>query len=93
MKYTKKPVTIDALEWTGINHRPMFEFLGGGRDEAVFTSNHNFYIEHRKVVGGLVIKTLEGEHIANVGDFIIKGIEGEFYPCKPSVFHKTYIKG
>jgi len=30
--------------------------------------------------------------IANVGDWIIKGVEGEFYPCKPSIFEKTYEK-
>ena len=36
--------------------------------------------------------TLEGFHIVCPGDWIIKGIEGEFYPCKPSVFEKTYEK-
>lgn len=25
-------------------------------------------------------------------DFIIKGVNGEFYPCKPSIFAKTYEK-
>ena len=44
------------------------------------------YIDHSKVTGGLVIKTLEGEHIASVGDYIIKGVNGEFYPCKPDIF-------
>ena len=24
------------------------------------------------------------------GDYIIRGVDGEFYPCKPSVFEKTY---
>lgn len=28
----------------------------------------NFYIDNWKVPGGLVIKTLEGEHLANIGD-------------------------
>ena len=27
MKYRKKPVVIDALQWTGKNHREMFDFL------------------------------------------------------------------
>ena len=36
------------------------------------------------------IDTLEGGHIVCVGDFIITGVEGEKYPCKPSVFWKTY---
>lgn len=27
MKYRKKPVVIDAVQWTGTNHREMFDFL------------------------------------------------------------------
>ena len=38
----------------------------------------------------MLIKTLEGNVLANVGDYIIKGVNGEYYPCKPDVFAKTY---
>ena len=27
MKYRKKPVVIDAVQWTGKNKREMFDFL------------------------------------------------------------------
>ncbi|MGD9381622.1 MAG: hypothetical protein PVI03_04185 [Candidatus Thorarchaeota archaeon] len=40
----------------------------------------------------LYIKTLEGVMKANRGDWIIKGIAGEIYPCKHSIFEKTYQK-
>ena len=92
MKYRKKPVVIDAIEWDGSNHRGMFEFLGGGSAEAISGYGDNFYIDHSKVEGGLIIKTLEGEHKASIGDYIIKGVSGEFYPCKPDIFHKTHEK-
>ncbi|WP_368485980.1 hypothetical protein [Niallia circulans] len=36
------------------------------------------------------ISTLEGDMIIDEGDYIITGVEGERYPCKPSIFHKTY---
>ena len=36
------------------------------------------------------IQTLEGIMRAVSGDWIIKGVEGEIYPCKPSVFEKSY---
>lgn len=91
MKYIKKPVIIEAVLWTGNNHREMFEFLGGNPDDYIQPSGKNFYINHNKVKGGLIIKTLEGEHIARIGDFIIKGVEGEYYPCKPAIFTKTYM--
>ena len=48
------------------------------------------YCDTRKREGGIIIKTLEGEHVASFGDFIIKGVKGEFYPCKPDIFKMTY---
>lgn len=27
MKYRKKPVVVDAVQWTGENQREMFDFL------------------------------------------------------------------
>ena len=90
MKYRKKPVVIEAVQWTGENHREIWDFLTGKTGERMTASGDNSYIDHSKVKGGLIIKTLEGEHIASIGDFIIKGISGEFYPCKPDIFEKTY---
>jgi hypothetical protein len=94
MKYRKKPVIIDAVQWTGENHREMFDFLTSDTfvNETMSVNGDHFYIDHTKVEGGLVIKTLEGEHIATIGDYIIKGIKGEYYPCKEDVFLQTYEK-
>ena len=90
MKYRKKPVEIEALQWDGSDHLSMFEFLDGSHRSSMASNGTNFYINHNKVQGGLVIKTLEGEHIANIDDWIIKGVKGEFYPCKPDIFKLTY---
>jgi hypothetical protein len=89
-KATKKPIKIDSHFWDDKNHRAMFEFLGGKADEYISLFGNHFYIDHDKVKGGLIIKTLEGEMIANIGDYIIKGVKGEFYPCKPDIFKLTY---
>lgn len=77
MKYRKKPVVIEAVQWTGENHAEMCEFI----DPEVLEI---------KPKEGVVIRTLEGEHHASPGDYIIKGVNGEFYPCKPGIFVKTY---
>lgn len=92
MMYRKKPVVIEAVLWTGENQREMFDFLTDGKktDDYMTASGDTFYIDHNKVKGGLIIKTLEGEHIASIGDYIIKGVAGEFYPCKPEIFEQTY---
>lgn len=75
--YRKKPVVIEAVQWTGENHAEMCEFI----------NPEVFEIIPRV---GLVIHTLEGDHHASPGDYIIKGVNGEFYPCKPDIFAKTY---
>lgn len=92
MKYKKKPVIIDAVQWTGKNHREMFDFLTENtfKEESMTVSGDHFYIDHNKVEGGLIIKTLEGEHLATIGDYIIRGVKGEYYPCKEDIFHQTY---
>lgn len=78
MKYRKKPVVIEAVQWDGGNLSEIAT-LGGARTyEQDFTSN------------GLVIKTLEGNMTAKPGDWIIKGVKGELYPCKPDIFEQTY---
>lgn len=92
MKYRKIPVVIEAIQWTGDNQREMFDFLTNYEktDDYMSVSGEHFVIDHNAVKGGLIIKTLEGNHVANIGDYIIKGIAGEFYPCKPDIFKDTY---
>ena len=75
--YRKKPVVVEAVQWTGENRAEMCEFI----DPEVFDI---------KPKEGLIIHTLEGDHHASPGDYIIKGVNGEFYPCKPDIFAKTY---
>ena len=73
------------------NHREMYDFLTSSRyANYIEFSGNNFYIDHAKGEGGLVIKTLEGDMFANIGDYIIKGVTGEYYPCKPDIFAITY---
>jgi hypothetical protein len=87
MKYRKKPVVIEAIQWTG-NTSEILLFCG---------SNAKYDVEDSawKVGKGiphetLTIHTLEGDMIASRNDYIIKGVNGEFYPCKPDIFDKTY---
>ncbi len=79
MKYRKKPVIIEAIQWTGRNWKQIDKFIGTGARHELF--------ECGRII---VISTLEGNHDALPGDWIIKGIKGEFYPCKPDIFEQTY---
>jgi hypothetical protein len=79
MKYRKKPVVIEAIQWTGENTVDIDTF-----------TNSNFVEVTRGGIKMLEIYTLEGTMKAHINDYIIKGVQGEFYPCKPKIFEETY---
>lgn len=87
MKYKKKPVVIEAVQWTGLNHEEVRAFC----PTAQFAySDAACEVGAGPVVTLLTIPTLEGDHRASYGDYIIKGVNGEFYPCKPDILKATY---
>jgi hypothetical protein len=88
MKYRKKPVVIEAFNWTGDKEQiedPIWIIEALKNDLAYFENQGTEQVK-------LCIRTLEGTMTTNRGDWIIKGVSGEFYPCKPDIFEKTYEK-
>ena len=79
-KYRKKPVEIEAIQFSGWNHDEIFDWI----NDNINSVQPICYKET------IQINTLEGVMTASVGDYIIKGIKGEFYPCKPDIFETTY---
>lgn len=86
MKYRKKPVTIEAVQWNGYNLDEIKQFTGSHADVKYDQSKDG------EIIADLFIHTLEGDLHASKGDYIIKGVRGEFYPCKPLIFMATYEK-
>jgi hypothetical protein len=94
--FRKKPVMIEAVQFLRII------FFEQGRHSIEFDTEETLPKWLRNamldgevapdVVGGgdLVVKTLEGRHLASPGDWIIRGVKGELYPCKPDIFAMTY---
>ncbi|MBX3380929.1 MAG: hypothetical protein KF805_12625 [Phycisphaeraceae bacterium] len=83
MKYRKKPVVIDAIQWLGDNEAELIRWMIPGDGSIVFP---------RAIMQktSITIPTREGTMIANPGDWIIRGVKGELYPCKPDIFAATY---
>ena len=88
MKYRKKPVVIEAIQWTGLNLEEIKSFVGESLQYDIIDTA--WQVGKGVPYVDMVIKTLEGNHVCTKGDFIIKGVHGEFYPCKPDIFEKTY---
>ena len=79
--YRKKPVVIEAIQYTG---KESVNTMTKQWGEAFCNA-----AEFDEVVG-LFICTLEGDMEATLKDYIIKGLENEFYPCKENIFDKSY---
>ena len=81
MKYRKKPVIIEAIQWTGLNLKEVEDFVGSDLEYNILSTGTHIAIK---------IKTLEGDMKCSKDDYVIKGVKGEFYPCKPDIFEATY---
>lgn len=88
MKFRKKPVVIEAFNWTADHNQTEDpKWIA----EAIKKGDVWFVGEGTEKVQ-MQIDTLEGVMTAKRGDYIIKGVQGELYPCKPDIFEMTYEK-
>ncbi len=77
-KYRKKPVVIEAIQYTGENKRDILEF-----------AKNNAWPE--TCSSAVIITTIDRNNARiDIGDWLLKGVVGEFYPCKPDIFEQTY---
>lgn len=82
MKYRKKPVIIEAVQFIDDDYGTLCAIGNLGLKPVIKTNKSG---EPK-----LSIQTLDREMIASIGDYIIKEVNGEFYPCKPDIFEKIY---
>jgi hypothetical protein len=82
MKYRKKPVVIEAVQYSASNGMR----IADAPSWLIDAISHGTLFER----GGMQIKTLEGNMLVRDGDWIIRGVKGELYPCKPDIFAATY---
>jgi hypothetical protein len=81
MKFRKRPVVIEAVQFNGLNADELVAFCGRAVRPVKSASADEAALE---------IHTREGTMRAMAGDWIIRGVQGEFYPCKPDIFAATY---
>lgn len=83
-QYRKKPVTIEAVQFDGLNPTEIKDFAGENCEVEIYDNDVTPPVAH------IIIHTLEGDMEVSKGDYVIKGVKGEFYPCKPDIFERTY---
>lgn len=79
--YVKKPISIEAEQ-----------ILTGDAEASPFVNeafrNGAIHFTDR----GFLVDTLEGHMFADYGAYLVRGIDGEYYPCKQTIFERSYDK-
>ena len=85
MKYRKKPVIVEAIQYTGKNYDEIAEWITGLSDNKDILSIHDngTYIR---------IQTLTDPIRLDYTDWIIRGTKNKIYSCGPEIFKATYEK-
>lgn len=80
MKFRKKPVVIDAVQW----------FKDGDHPAVIRCECATYGNCVCSQCGKAFVRTIEGPLHVSSGDWIITGVQGEHHPCKPDIFKATY---
>lgn len=83
MKYTKRSVVIEAIQYTG-DLKAVIAWVNA-------VSPAWAYRVSGMAGTDFCIETLEGNMVVREGDFVVCGVDGELYPVKPHIFEKTYV--
>ena len=92
MRVKKKPVEVEAYQWTKedaahLSAAPAWPNWLQQATELEVSEAGALWGGDKGLV---YITTLEGNHEVTVNDWIICGVKGELYPCKPDIFDMTY---
>jgi hypothetical protein len=85
-RYRKRPVEVDAIQWTGDNEAELITFTGN-RFEALEPEDRADDPEITAQVLDVLHSTWVG---VKTGQHIVRGVKGEFYPIAEDVLAETY---
>ena len=96
IRYAKKPLEANAIQWTGTNIAEMFAFLGGAPavDEGAEPIEQGpgvaFTAQHGRLEVRLIVDVPEGTTQAHVGEWIVADADGSFRPRAADAFVAKY---
>ena len=100
MKYKNKPITFEAIQWTGNNEKEVEEFIGEGNVKFTYKILDGYIVrevdERPKneddlcCVYASIRTTLEGYKTAKQGDFISKNLAEEINVHKQIIFGRDF---
>lgn len=87
VRYRKKPVEVDTIQWTGDNEAEVHAFTGPKNFHVIPAEAHG-------AAPGITASVYDRLHDTWVavytGQHIVRGVKGEYYPIAESVLAETY---
>jgi hypothetical protein len=80
-RFRKRPVEVEAIQWTGDNLAEVQEFTGGLFRTIVSVTDFTAQVHDKLHDTWVDLKT---------GQWVIRGVLGEFYPIDERVLADTY---
>lgn len=90
MKYRKKPLIVDAIQWDGQNQTDVIMFLEGIDARHIPDHGEHFELIKDRNDESFMFKTSFGRYVANIGDWFIRDSKGLRTPCTAGTFESTY---
>lgn len=92
MKYRKRPIVVEAVQWFKDGDHPAVKAFAKGHTGLYVTESWQQNYRERGFPYGVdyVIETLQGRMRVSPSDWIITGVRGEVYPVKDDIFRATY---
>jgi hypothetical protein len=88
-RWRKKPVVVEAVQWTGDNLDAVYE-LTGCENFDVLNGQDRANCDDPEATATVFDKLHSTWVLVFDGQWIIKGVKSEFYPCADDVFRETY---
>lgn len=99
MKYQKKPVVVEAVQYNpegydlslladdNYSYKDFFSEIPNWMQQAIDDETVFIVLSENYHAS---IETMEGDMTIKDGAYIIQGVQGEIYACDEDIFHETY---
>lgn len=85
VRYRKRPIEVDTIQWTGNNIDDLIDFTGG--DFLLVAPGEGYAPDITAKVYDKLHDTWVG---VKTGQHVVHGVQGEFYPIDEAVLAETY---
>lgn len=86
-QFRKRPIVVQAIQWTGDNEREIREWCGPGFFGVVAPEDRSDDPE----ITAEVLDTLHSTWVGvKTGQWVVRGVKGELYPIAEDVLAETY---